>query len=87
MLVLEYYSAGREQRTPQNREYIKVRIDAISSFCPDTVQTSLNKILSIASDLTDTLSKPFEDFESPCIIAMRWLDQKYWTDSKDYGVE
>ena len=87
VLVRDYCRAGHEQRSPQNREYIKVRMDDISNFCPDTVQTSLNKISSIAADLSDILSKRFEDFESPLFMAMQWLDPKYWTDSKDYGVE
>ena len=62
-------------------------MDDISHFCPDTVQTSLNKISLIAADLTDILRKRFEDFKSPIFMAMQWLDPKYWTDSKDYDVE
>ena len=87
VLVRDYCRSGHEQRSPQNKEYIKVRMDDVSNFCPDTFQTSLNKISSIAADLSDILSKRFEDFESPLFMAMQWLDPKYWTDSKDYGVE
>ena len=87
VLVREYCRAGHEQRSPQNKEYIKVRMDDVSNFCPDTVQKLLNKISSIAADLSDILSKRFEDFESPLFMAMQWLDPKCWTDSKDYGVE
>ena len=62
-------------------------MDDISNFCPDTVRTSLNNMTSIAADLTDILSKRFKDFESLLSMAMQWPDPKYWTDSKDYGIE
>ena len=77
VLVRQYCRAGHEQRSSQNREYIKVRMDDISHFCPDTVKTPLNNMSSIAADLTDILSKQFEEFESPLFMAMQWLYSKY----------
>ena len=58
----------------------------ISNFCPDIVQTLLDKISSIAADLFDILSKRFKDSELSFFIAMECIDPKYLTDSKDYGV-
>ena len=91
-LTKEYCKSGHEKRQTTNREYIQVEMTDITGFSDEimkqAVRTSLNPVIQqVAKDLMKILRERFADFEDPILLSMQWLDPKYWTDSKDYGID
>ena len=86
-LTREYCKSGHEKRQTTNRECIQVEMTDITGFSDEIMKQAVRTIQQVANDLMKILRERFADFEDPILLSMQWLDPKYWTDSKDYGID
>ena len=86
-LTREYCKSGHEKHQTTNRECIQVEMTGITGFSDEIMKQAVRTIQQVAKDLMKILRERFADFEDPILLSMQWLDPKYWTDLKDYGID
>lgn len=81
----KYCAAGREKYKPQNKEYHIVKIENITGFHDQSLESVEKKLKLIDVDLIYVLNTRFADFNNCVFCSMNWLNPQFWVPSLDYG--